>query len=146
MIGAEFLQNAIAVFPNKIRTVLTDNGVAFTNKHLTGRYGIRSHAFDLVCRRHQIEHRLTKPYHPWTNGQVERMNRTIKEATVKAFHYETCDELQRHVLAFIQAYNFAKHLKTLRWRTPYQALCDAWRRDPLPFKINPHHLIPGPHT
>ncbi len=29
-----------------------------------------------------IERRLTKPNHPWTNGQVERMNRTIKDATV----------------------------------------------------------------
>ena len=32
---------------------------------------------------------LTKPKHPWTNGQVERMNRTIKDATVKRFHYES---------------------------------------------------------
>jgi transposase InsO family protein len=26
------------------------------------------HIFDRVCREHGIEHRLTKPYHPWTNG------------------------------------------------------------------------------
>lgn len=26
-----------------------------------------------------IDHRLTKVKHPWTNGQVERMNRTIKD-------------------------------------------------------------------
>ena len=51
-----------------------------------------------------------------------------------------------HVLAFVTAYNFAKHLKALRWRTPYQAICDAWTKDPSIFKINPHHLIPGPHT
>jgi Integrase core domain len=44
------------------------------------------HVFDRVCREHGIEHRLTKPYHPWTNGQAERMNRTIKDATVKVFH------------------------------------------------------------
>ncbi len=41
------------------------------------------HIFDRVCIVNGIEHRLTKPYHPWTNGQVERMNRTIKDATVK---------------------------------------------------------------
>nr|GLK21511.1 hypothetical protein GCM10017606_23380 [Microbacterium terregens] len=43
--------------------------------------------FDMICDANGIEHRLTKPNYPWTNGQVERMNRTIKEATVKRFHY-----------------------------------------------------------
>jgi transposase InsO family protein len=41
----------------------------------------RAHAFELACAKNDIDHRLTKPKHPWTNGQVERMNRTIKEAT-----------------------------------------------------------------
>ena len=44
------------------------------------------------------------------------------------------------------ARTFAKHLKALRWRTPYQLICEAWTKDPSIFKINPHHLIPGPHT
>jgi hypothetical protein len=30
--------------------------------------------FDMRCRENGIEHRLTKIKHPWTNGQVERMN------------------------------------------------------------------------
>jgi transposase InsO family protein len=81
--------------------------------------------FDRVCDQHSIEHRLTKPYHPWTNGQAERMNRAIKDATTKALHYPDLDALKAHVLAFVTAYNFAKHLKALRWRTPFQAICDA---------------------
>src|SRR3954466_6674867 len=56
--------------------------------------------------------------HPWTNGQAERMNRTVKDATVKVFHYPDLESLKAHVLAFVRAYNFAKHLKRLRWRTP----------------------------
>jgi hypothetical protein len=55
------------------------------------------------------------------------------------------DVTQAHVLAFVTAYNFAKHLKALRWRTPFQAICEAWAKDPAPFKINPHHLIPTIH-
>ena len=80
------------------------------------------------------------------NGRAERMNRTVKDATIKAFHYPGLEALKAHVQAFIRAYNFAKHLKALRWRTPFQAICDAWAKDRSIFKINPHHLIPGPNT
>jgi transposase-like protein len=149
LIGAAFLRSVIAVFPYEIHTVLTDNGVAFADQPRyrsgpTARF--RGHAFDRVCRQHGITHKLTKPYHPWTNGQAERMNRTIKDATVKVFYYETLECLSAHVQAFVTAYNFAKHLKALKWRTPFQVICDAWTKDPTPFKINPHHLIPGPYT
>jgi transposase len=147
--GAEFLRGVIAAFPYRLHTILTDNGIPFTDQPRnrsgpTAQY--RVHAFDRICREHAVTHKLTKPYHPWTNGQAERMNRTVKDATVHAFHYETLDSLKAHLDAFITAYNFAKHLKSLRWRTPFQALCDAWTEDPEPFIINPHHLIPGLHT
>ena len=77
------------------------------------------HIFDRVCKKHGILHTLTKPYHPWTNGQVERMNRTVKEATVKTFHYQDLESLKAQILAFGSAYNFAKHLKAIRWKTPF---------------------------
>ncbi len=65
----------------------------------------RLHAFAGTCEKSRIEHRLTKPRHPWTNGQVERMNRTIKDATVKRYHYGSHDELRRHLQLFHDAYN-----------------------------------------
>ena len=150
--GAAFLREVVAAFPYRIHTVLTDNGMAFADLPKNrGRYPeieavFGGHIFDRVCDAHGIRHRLTKPYHPWTNGQAERMNRTVKEATITVFHYPDLEALQAHVLAFVTAHNFAKHLKALRWRTPFQAVCDAWAKDPAIFKINPHHLIPGPHT
>jgi transposase InsO family protein len=143
--GAAFLREVIRAFPYRIHTVLTDNGVAFAPNAST-RWDLSRHIFDRVCDEHGIEHKLTKPYHPWTNGQAERMNRTVKEATIKAFHYPGLEALKAHVLAFVTAYNFGKHLKALRWRTPFQAICDAWTKDPSVFKIDPHHLIPGPYT
>ena len=72
--------------------------------------------------------------------------RTIKEVTVKVFPYETLASLSAHLHAFVTAYTFAKHLKALQGRTPFQRICDAWTKAPEPFKINPHHLIPGPYT
>ena len=147
--GAAFLRGTLEAFPYQIHTVLTDNGTAFADQPRyragpTATFG--GHPFGRVCRAHGIAQKLTKPYHPWTNGQAERMVRTVKDATVKAYHYQTREALSAHVLAFVAAYNFAKHLKALRWRTPYQATCDAWARDPSPFKLDPHHLMPGPHT
>ncbi len=77
--------------------------------------------WDHLSDEHEIEHRLTKINHPWTNGQVERMNRTIKDATVKRYHHESHDQLREHLQSFIMAYNFAKRLKTLKGLTPYES-------------------------
>ena len=106
--ASTFLNALIQAVPYKIRTVLTDNGVQFCDQP-SRRNGptarLRMHMFDKTCREHEIEHRLTKPNHPWTNGQVERMNRTIKEATVKRYHYDHHDQLRRHLADFLDAYN-----------------------------------------
>ncbi len=83
----------------------------------------RGHPFDRACQSHGIEHRLTKPNHPWTNGQVERMNRTIKEATVQRYYYDSHDQFRRHLDEFVAAYNFGRRLKTLKGLTPYEFIC-----------------------
>ena len=74
------------------------------------------------------------------------MNRTVKDATIKAFHYPYLESLKAHVLVFVSAYNFAKHLKASRWKTPFEAIGHAWTNTPDIFKLNPRHLIPGPNT
>ncbi len=72
-----------------------------------------------------------------TNGQVERMNRTIKDATVKRYHYQSYDQLKSHLQTFLMAYNFARRLKTLKGLTPYEFICKAWTNSPERFTINP---------
>jgi transposase InsO family protein len=96
-----------------------------------------------VCRDNSIEHRLTKPNHPWTNGQVERMNRTIKEANVKRYHYDRRGQLEAHLADFIDAYNYARRLKTLKGLTPYEYIGKIWTDNPNQFKLNPLHHMPG---
>ena len=78
----------------RITIVLTDNGTHFTTPGAGGSAAplivealakgepVWAHAFEYACAQFGVEHRLTKPKHPWTNGQVERMNRTIKDASV----------------------------------------------------------------
>jgi transposase InsO family protein len=84
--AAQFLRDLLQALPYRIHTMLTDTGIQFTNRALDAH--AFAHIFDRVCSESGIEHRLTKVRHPLTNGQVERMNRTIKEATVKRFHYD----------------------------------------------------------
>jgi transposase-like protein len=141
MVAAAFLRNLIATVPYTINIVLTDNGIQFTNheRHL---YAFK-HIFDRVCGEHEIEHRLTKIKHPWTNGQVERMNRTIKDATVKRFHYDDHNQLRDHLANFIRAYNFGRRLKTLKGLTPYEFICKQWTIEPQRFTLNPIHQMPG---
>jgi transposase InsO family protein len=82
--------------------------------------------FDMICEANGIGHRLTKPNHPWTKGQVERMNRTIKEAIVKRFHYDSHDHLRTDLADFMATYNFARQLKTLSGRTPDEYIAKVW--------------------
>ena len=84
--------------------------------------------------------------HPWTNGQVERMNRTIKDATIKRYHYESHDQLGEYLQNFLMAYNFAKRLKTLKGLMPYEYVCKIWTHEPERFKLNPMHHAPGLNT
>jgi transposase InsO family protein len=48
-----------------------------------------------------IEHRLTQPVTPKTNGMVERVNGTIKNATVKAITYQNIDEMKQDLNKFL---------------------------------------------
>ena len=80
------------------------------------------------------------------NGQVERMNRTNKEATVTRYHYENHHQLQTHLLLSVDAYNHARRLKTLKGMTPYEFVCSIWTKEPDRFRINPSHHIPGPYN
>jgi transposase InsO family protein len=144
LVAAQFLRNLIAAIPYKIHTVLTDNGIQFTNRK-RDIYAFH-HIFDRVCHEHSIDHRLTKTNHPWTNGQVERMNRTLKEATVRKYYYETHDHLKEHLYAFLMAYNFAKRLKTLKGLTPYEYIGQCWQKEPERFTMNPCHHTLGLNT
>ena len=97
-----------------------------------------------LAKRHGINQKtVAKVKHPWTNGQVERMNRTIKEATVKRYHYDSHAQLTAHLHDFINAYNYGRRLKTLRGLTPYQYICKIWTTEPQRFTLDPHHLTPG---
>jgi transposase InsO family protein len=157
-VAGDFLRHLVAAVPYTINTVLTDNGTHFTDPTGDGwtpediramrakKVPFRCHSFEAACADLNVEHRLTKPRHPWTNGQVERMNRTIKDATVRRYHYDSHDQLRQHLADFVAAYNFGRRLKTLKGLTPYEFICKRWAVEPERFMLNPLHQMPGLNT
>ncbi|WP_241691170.1 IS481 family transposase [Roseovarius sp. A46] len=157
----EFLHHMLEAVPYQVHTILTDNGIQFAEqpRNRNTAYS-RPMRFDMICEANGIEHRLTKSNHPWTNGQVERMNRTIKEGeaeqktirgivfplNVKRFHYDSHDQLRTHLTDFMAAYNFARRLKTLGGLTPYEYICKVWTSEPDRFILDPIHQMPGLNT
>ena len=71
------------------------------------------------------------------------MNRTLKEATVRRYHYNSHDELRGHLALFLDAYNYARRLKTLKGLTPYEFICKCWTSEPHRFTLDPIHHMPG---
>lgn len=132
---ASFLESAIAFFPFRITRVLTDNWKEYTlNNHRgNGKYDEESllkWAFDLVCEAYGISHRHTAPYTPQTNGLVERLNGTVKWATLKIHTYNNKEEMNSDLLSFMIIYILerkhssliSEYKKELKIKTPYQAL------------------------
>ena len=126
---------------------------------LVGDYNVVPTPFDIYPSKSWANDALVQPesraaykrilgqgLHPWTNGQVERMNRTIKEATVQRYHYDRHDQLEAHLAEFINAYNYARRLKTLKGLTPYEYICKCWTSQPEQFKLNPLQKMPGLNT
>ena len=56
------------------------------------------------------------------------MNRILKEVTV----------LKEHLYTFVDTYNFAKRLRTLKGLTPYEFIIKCWQNKAQPFIVNPY--------
>jgi hypothetical protein len=92
--------------PFIISKILTDNGKEFTDRYtakgereLTG-----EHPFDQVCKAYNIEHRLTKPRHPQTNGMVERFNGRIS-VLLATTRFISQSQLEEKLHEYLNLYN-----------------------------------------
>jgi 16S rRNA C1402 (ribose-2'-O) methylase RsmI len=84
-----------------------------------------------------IRYIFSGAYTPWTKGQRERMNRTIKEATAKRYHYDSHNQLK----ACLD--DFAKRLKSLAELTVHEFICKCWQNEPHRFALDQIHQMPG---
>lgn len=96
-----------------------------------------------MCKEEDIDHRLTAPFTPKTNGMVERVNGTIKDRTIKVEEYKNIEELTASLNKFLLFYLFTRGHGSLRKelgvhvRTPFDAI-ECWFNIELElFKISP---------
>jgi len=102
--------------------ILSDNGGHFV-----------SHAFSGTMRAHRVQHRRTRPAHPWTNGRVERLFRTFKETKrrfapvffSKRHAYAFCDD-------FLVYYNHCRPHSSYGGRTPHEVASGITPQRPFP--------------
>jgi transposase-like protein len=139
-----FLENCINFFPFIIEKILTDNGLEFTNrliKSKKGEFCTKPSKFDETCTLYSINHRLTKPHTPKTNGMVERVNGIIKNATILTNNYLSLNEMKNDLKKFLIYYIFDRRHSSLKKeinvRTPFDALCYWHKLKPEIFTKNP---------
>lgn len=95
-------------------SLLTDNGCIFTAKHRGGKVMLESELEDLG-----IVFKHGKPYHPQTQGKVERVQQTLKSKWLR--HKPpamTLGELQAQLDAFCYHYNELRPHKSIGKVTP----------------------------
>lgn len=121
--GTRFLKEALSFYPYKINYILTDNGFEFCYKALPRHKRTKKiHPFNKICKENKIQHRTIKFKHPWTNGMVERFNRTLKEKVLTKYRFSSIIEMNGRLIEFIDEYNMTKRLKSLNYKTPAQYL------------------------
>jgi transposase-like protein len=140
----KFMEECLDYFPFKITHVLTDNGFEFTNRLIRSKKGdlcTKDSKLDVVCKDNNIDHRLTKPAHPQTNGMVERVNGTIKNGTILREKYKSKNEMTMALNSFLIHYVLYKRhggvRRELNVKTPFNAVEKWFELKPKIFNQNP---------
>jgi transposase InsO family protein len=90
--------------------LLSDNGAGYVSR-----------AFRDYLRLVGIGHILAAPFHPQTNGKVERYQQSLKRE-VNQLPYELPSQLERAIADFIDYYNYRRYHKALGNVTPAEVL------------------------
>jgi len=151
-----FLRDLERARPIRIRTILTDRAIGkplvretmARGKEFTDRlFGLRkraatgSHEFDTLCAALEIEHRLTPPKSPQTNGMVERFNGRIEEV-LQSHHFRSGEQLGTTLHRYVWLYNQQLPQSALGSKSPLQAMKDWHKLKQELFRKQPYYL-PG---
>jgi transposase InsO family protein len=134
-----FLKALHRACPIRISRVLTDNGKEFTDRLFASRERAPSgeHEFDQLCASLGIEHRLTRPRTPRTNGMVERFNGRISEV-LRTHRFDSSLSLKQTLERYVALYNHHLPQSALKSNTPLQAMKQWYLSNPQLFHRRPY--------
>ena len=135
-----FLRDLHRACPIRIAKILTDNGKEFTDRLFASRARAPSgeHEFDLLCTELGIEHRLTPPKSPQTNGMVERFNGRISDV-LKTNRFDSALDLEQTLMRYVHLYNTQLPQSALGSRTPMKTMKDWHQSHPQLFVKSPRN-------
>ena len=90
--------------------LLSDNGPGYVSRAFRDYLGMVG-----------IKHILATPFHPQTNGKLERYHQTLKR-DVNQLPYEMLSDLEAAIVAFVSYYNYRRYRKALGNVTPSDVL------------------------
>ena len=118
--SVKFLRMLAKVFPFKIETVQTDNGMEFTYKY---RSDTEECPFDTELKAMGIQHKLIPPRTPWHNGKVERSHRNDQRYFYDWETFSSVDELNRKLAEHL-IWSNNKPMRTLQGKSPQELLAE----------------------
>ncbi len=93
------LHNACVRY-GKSQQLLTDQGRRFYRWRQT------QTLFQHYLDEHRIEHIVSEPHSPQTQGKVERVIQTIKKELISRVHFSGYDDARQGILDYVKSYNF----------------------------------------
>ena len=141
--AVDFLQALIEAVPYTIRIVLTENGIQFRDMPSRRPPVARHRLHMLTASAASIVSSTASQTEPSLDQRSGRADEPHPQKPVRRYHYETHQQLREHLEAFLNAYNFAKRLKTLRGLTPVRAHLQSLGRPDEAIQIDPTHLTSG---
>lgn len=116
--AADVLERAIAFYASlgvRVERVISDN--AFAYRHST--------AFSGVIAAHGITQKFIKPHCPWTNGKVERLNRTLATEWAYARAYTSNTERAEALRTWLDYYNLERARLGIDSKTPIDRITNG---------------------
>ena len=113
--SAIFLEHVLKAFKFPVKCVQTDNGAEFTKKLCPGK--TTPTLFEKTLAKHNIQHKLIRPFTPRHNGKVERSHRKDNEYFYATHSFYSFEDFKKQLSVHNRRYNNFP-MRPLNWKSP----------------------------